>query len=160
MDRIDEPVVDFCQRLAQLDVGDRARLKRCAGKTLAEARGARILFYRLLPHKVPPFHLDTYFLVATLHPLADGGASGDFGASLRRARTEKTARGLDRRVEALLDADEGQLPFRLRQAVHFLASSRVRVNWPLLLQHLLQWNHPRRFVQDRWARSYFAKSAE
>ena len=158
MAKMDDKIVGFCQRLEGLEAGDRARLKRCAGKTMAESRGVLGLLYRLLPPGVPSYQAETYFLVATLYPLAEGGAAGDLGESLRLARQEKTAKGLDRRVEVLLDSDETQLAFRLRQAIHFLASSpsRVRVNWPLLLQHLLSWNHPKRFVQDRWARSYFA----
>ncbi len=72
----------------------------------------------------------------------------------------KNAKGLDRRVEILLDADEMQLPYRLRQAIHFLQANRTRgtlVNWPQLLEDLLNWAHPTRFVQRKWAKSYFAK---
>jgi CRISPR system Cascade subunit CasB len=57
----------------------------------------------------------------------------------------------------LLDADEGQLAYRLRQAVHLLQANRIRVNWLQLLEDLLYWTHPNRFVQRRWAQSYFAK---
>lgn len=149
-------VKKFVERLERLDPGERARLKRNAGKPLAESRDALVLFYSLLPQGVPHSQEEMYFLVATLHPLADGGGTGDLGTALRRARQEKYAKGLDRRVEILLDADESQLPFRLRQAIRFLASNRVRVNWPLLLQGLLSWTHPERFVQQTWARSYFA----
>ena len=55
----------------------------------------------------------------------------------------------------LLDADEIQLPFRLRQAVQFLQSKRVALNWPRLLQYLLFWNAHDRYVQRQWAVSYF-----
>ncbi len=143
------------QRLAKLDPGNRARLKRSAGKSLGEARDALGLFYALLPRNVPVQQEEMYFLVSTLYPLADGGGAGDLGAALLRARLSKNAPGLDRRVEFLLDADDIQLPFRLRQAVQFLRSNRIRVNWSSLLQDLLYWSHPDRFVQRRWARSYF-----
>lgn len=152
-------VKKFVERLDSLDPGARARLKRNAGKSMAESRDALVLFYGLLPHGVPQYQEETYFLVATLYPLAEGGGRGDLGTALRRARQEKNAKGLDRRVEILLDADVSQLPFRLRQAIRFLASNRVRVNWPLLLQHLLHWTNPNRFVQQAWARSYFAAEA-
>jgi len=146
----------FVSRLARLDPGDRARLKRNAGKTLAEARDVLALFYSLLPPGVTPAQEWSYFLVATLYPLTGSTSGSDLGAALRRARTAFNAKGLDRRMEYLLDADSAQLPFRLRQAVRFLASNRVRVDWPLLLRNLLAWNHPDRYVQQRWARSYFA----
>jgi CRISPR type I-E-associated protein CasB/Cse2 len=149
----------FVERLGQLEAGDRARLKRNAGRTLAEGRNVLGLFFRLLPSGVPERDYETYFLVATLYPLTEGNGANDLGQSLRRARqTAGSAAGLDRRVEILLDADRTQLPFRLRQAIHFLHSNRVRVNWPQLLADLLRWNFPSRSVQQRWARSYFAES--
>lgn len=148
----------FFERLERLDAGGRARLKRNAGNSLAESRAALGLFYNLLPPGVPTYQEETYFMVATLYPLAEGDGQGNLGAALRRARTKDNAKGLDRRVEILLDADEGQLSFRLRQAIRFLHASRdrVRVNWPRLLEDLLRWNSPKRFVQEQWARSYFA----
>lgn len=149
-------VVEFCERLETLDAGERARLKRNAGRTLAESHHALGLFFRLLPPNVPRYQEATYFLVATLFPLAGSGGEGDLGHALYRARDPKYTQGLDRRVEILLDADGDQLPFRLRQAVRFLYSKRVPVNWPQLLQDLLAWNSPKRWVQENWARSYFA----
>ncbi|MGC8879966.1 MAG: type I-E CRISPR-associated protein Cse2/CasB [Anaerolineae bacterium] len=153
----DPRIVTFVERLARLDAGERARLKRNAGKTLAEARDTALaLFYRLLPPEVPEHHEETYFLVATLYPLAEAGSSGNLGDALRQARTmTRENPGLDRRVRVLLDADATQLPFRLRQTIHYLASTRVPINWTQLLQDLLAWNHPRRWVQREWARAYF-----
>jgi len=148
----------FIDRLGKLNPGDRARLKRNSGRTLAEAHNALGLFYRLLPPGVPERDYETYFLVATLYPMAEDGGADNLGQSLRRAQGARNKAGLDRRVEILLDADRTQLPFRLRQAIHFLHSNRVRVNWPQLLADLLYWNAPSRSVQQRWAKSYFAES--
>jgi CRISPR system Cascade subunit CasB len=144
----------FLSRLDMLDAGGRARLKRCSGQTLNEARQLG-LFYSILPSGIPPYQEEIYFLVATLYPLANGGGSGDFGAALRRAQQRSNRKGLDRRVESLLEADEAQLPFRLRQAVRFINSNQVKVNWFQLLDDLLHWNTFNRPVQRRWARSYF-----
>lgn len=154
----DPRIIDFCERLEKLDAGEKARFKRNAGRTLAESRDVLGLFFRVLPYGVPKYQEETYFLLATLFPLADGGGSGNLGASLHRARDPKRSEnpGLDRRVEVLLDANEEQLRFRLRQAVRYLYGQRVTVNWPQLLKDLLAWNHPKRYVQENWARSYFA----
>ena len=95
-------------------------------------------------------------MVSTLFPLAVSGGQGNLGASLRRARSNENSAGLDRRVEILLDADEAQLPFRLRQAIRVLHANRVGVDWSCLLEDLLRWSSPKRFVQERWARKYFA----
>jgi CRISPR system Cascade subunit CasB len=152
----DPRITGFCERLEQLDAGERARLKRNAGRTLAESRNVLGLFFRLVPSNVPRYQEETYFLAATLFPFAEGGDEGNLGHALYLAREEKYAQGLDRRVEVLLDADREQLPFRLRQAIRFLDSQRVAVNWPQLLKDLLAWDHPKRYVQENWARAYFA----
>ena len=153
---LDPRVIEFCGRLSRLEAGERARLKRNAGRTLAESRDVLGLFFRLLPPSVPWYQEETYFLVATLFPLVEGGGEGNLGTSLHHARDKKYAQGLDRRVEILLDADKEQLSFRLRQSVRFLESRRIRVNWPQLLQDLLAWDSPKRYVQEQWARAYFA----
>jgi CRISPR system Cascade subunit CasB len=154
----DPRITTFFSRLGKLDAGERARLKRCAGQTLAEARHEALgLFYSVLPHNVAAFQHDIYFLVASLYPMTETGGSGNLGDSLRQTRKPNKAKGLDRRMEILLDADEAQLPHRLRQVIHLLQSDRVRVNWSQLLEDLLYWTHPSRFVQRRWAQSYFAK---
>jgi CRISPR system Cascade subunit CasB len=159
----DELVQKFVANLAKLDAGDRARLKRNAGSRLHESRGALGLFYKqLLPPGVGRWAEDWYFLVATLYPLEKedkGPIPRNFADSLRRVRNRKNEAGLDRRVERLLDADEQQLPFQLRQAVHFLASNRGRVNWEQLLKDLLGWTHSERYIQRRWAQTYFAKES-
>lgn len=152
---VDDRVTAFCQALQALDAGDRARLKRCAGRSLAESTEALGLFYRLLPHGVPRTQEEIYFMVGTLYPLAESSQTGNLGAALQRARSSQSAKGIDRRVDALLDADATQLPFRLRQAVRYLRSQRIGVEWPCLLQDLLYWTHPNRFVQRAWARSYY-----
>jgi CRISPR type I-E-associated protein CasB/Cse2 len=154
--RIDPRVTEFCQRLDRLEAGERARLKRNAGRSLAESHYVLGLFFRLLPPNVPRFQEESFFLLATLFPLADGGAPGNLGTSLADLRDRANPQGLDRRVEVLLDADRDQLRFRLRQAVRFLESKGGTANWPQLLQDILRWDHPKRYVQEQWARSYFA----
>jgi CRISPR system Cascade subunit CasB len=151
-----QPVPVFIERLAKLDTGERARLKRCSGQTINEAREIA-LFYSILPNGVSQSRENIYFLIATLYAMADSTAvERDFGASLRQAQNPKNRKGLDRRVQVLLDADENQLPFRLRQAVHYLKSQQVKINWQKLLEDLLRWSSESRSVQRRWARSYFA----
>jgi CRISPR system Cascade subunit CasB len=155
---LDPKIVTFCENLSKLDAGDKARLKRNAGRTLAQSRRVLGLFFnKLLPYDVPGYQEEKYFLVATLYPLAESGGAGSLGAALRRA---KESDSLDRRVEILLDADDAHLPFRLRQAVRFLYSKRQPVDWPLLLRHLLAWNSEKRWVQEQWARDYFVGEKE
>jgi CRISPR system Cascade subunit CasB len=152
----DQRITTFIANLNALDAGGKARLKRSAGKRLDEAQRSLGLFYSLLPRSgIPARQEPAYWLIATLYPLADTTSTGSFGAALHRARSAKYRRGLDRRVEALLDSDEAQLAYRLGQIVRFLHSDRVPINWQSLLQDLLYWDHPNRFVQKQWARDYF-----
>jgi CRISPR type I-E-associated protein CasB/Cse2 len=154
----DSSVEEFVKHLEELDVGARARLRRNAGMKLEESRNVLGLFYRLLSPIVPERNQWAYFLVATLYPIAESGHSDNFGATLRMAQNENNSAGLDRRVETLLDSDQEQLIFRLRQAVQFAKSNRVPVNWRQLLLDLLQWEHPTRYVQRKWAEAYFGEA--
>jgi CRISPR system Cascade subunit CasB len=157
----DAKIKTFIERLAELDTGEKARLRRDAGKTLAECQNIG-LFYRLLPYGVATGNEETYFLVATLYPLLEDGGNGNFGTVLRQVRDpdDKKNKGLNRRVEILLDSDTDQIRFRLRQAMRYIRShnSKITVNWVCLLDDLLRWNNPARYVQQDWAREYFGLS--
>ncbi len=157
------PILEFVENLSELEAGDRARLKRNAGNRISESNRAAGLFYnKVLPYGVAHWAEDWYFLVATLYPLekeTSGTPPSNFGTSLRQVRNNDNEAGLDRRIERLLDADEQQLPFQLRQAIHFLTSNRGRVDWGHLLDDLLRWSWPSRTVQRKWARAYFTKQS-
>lgn len=74
----------------------------------------------------------------------------------REASLTGSGRSLERRFTSLLDADETQLPHRLRQMVALVASEDdVHVDWSRLLEDLTHWNHERRLVQQRWARAFY-----
>lgn len=150
---------EFCLRLKQLGKADLARLRRCAGKLLAEASGpALLLFFQLLPEDVPERDRETYFLIATLFPLADAGTvRRSLGATLRLIRDPQHPEGTDRRMRRLLDADMRQLPFLLRHAVRLLKGEEKSIDWQTLLHDILRWNARKRFVQIRWAGDYFEK---
>lgn len=171
----DRQVAEFVHNLSQLDDGERARLKRNAGKPLAESRDAQLLFYsRVLPRGAPHWQEDHYFLLATLYPLdktrrnraptpsdeapQPAGSFGSFGSSFRRMRAadEKDQPGLDRRFARLLDAEVEDLPFQLRQAVTRLTNEWTPIDWAQLTHDILRWGNPERKVQRRWARDYVA----
>lgn len=59
----------------------------------------------------------------------------------------------ERRFITLLDADEDQLPHRLRQMVALL--NEQPVDFQALLDDLLYWNHPDKKVQNAWARAFY-----
>lgn len=159
----------FVERLENLveegRLGDLARLRRNAGHSMGEARGALALFYRLLPERLE-WREEIYFLVATLFPwnVRDGG-KGNFGTSMLQLRRQTGNESIDRRMEILLDADfdasgggrprPGELGFRLRQSVKLLAAQDIPISWRQLAKDLNRWSHPDRWVQRKWAREYF-----
>jgi CRISPR system Cascade subunit CasB len=165
----DERTTTFITKLGTLETGERARLKRDAGKAIAEAQNIG-LFYRLLYgiYGISLPQEESYFLIATLYPFAENSANeGNFGATLHKIRnTIRTAKkgikeptkSLDRRMEVLLDADMAQLSFRLRQMLKLAKSTDkgICINWQKMLEDLLKWNWTSRIVQKEWARAYFA----
>jgi len=89
--------------------------------------------------------------------------SNNLGASLgalwrsREASLKGSGQSIERRFSSLLDADEGQLSHRLRQIVTLLLSEgTARIHWPQLLNDLTYWNSRERYVQQRWARAFYA----
>lgn len=115
-----------------------------------------------LPADARPWLEDTYYLVAALfayHP-ADGGA-GNMGHHFARARDpqgDDTA--IERRFTALLAAHTDDLDVYLRQAVSFLRSKEVPVNWHQLLSDVLKWGQPDRRVQQQWARAFWGRPTQ
>ena len=90
------------------------------------------------------------------HP--DPGGSGNLGQAFRRTldpNGDNTA--IERRFTALLTAHPDDLPFYLRQAISFLQSKEVPVDWHQLFADVLAWGHPDRYVQKQWARSFWGR---
>lgn len=80
-------------------------------------------------------------------------------AQLYLARDQ--SKSIEQRFIALLDADEEQLPYRLRQMVRLIKSQEgIRIHWSELLRDLLAWNRERKPVQQKWARAFYRTVAQ
>lgn len=141
--------------------GDRAalaRLKRCAGRRLAECPEVYPVFYRLLPPEElgREWEHEACFLVATLFPYAPGQYDRGLGESLRALANKHPlqASGLERRLSVLLDSSANDLRFRLRQVVKLLAGKEIGIGWRKLLVDVLEWEWESRPAQKRWAKGY------
>lgn len=149
----------FVAALERLDQAGRARLRRNAGRSLDEARDGLTVFYQILPYDLAPRHYESYFLIATLYPLAPSLVEKrGFGLTLRRIRDIRGAIGaksLDRRVRSLIDCDMMQLPYKLRQCIRLASASALGVDWIGLLTDILNWSKNDRLVQLRWTKDYF-----
>lgn len=112
-----------------------------------------------LPVNAPRQREAAYYLIAALfayHPAAGGqGNMGRHFAATCDPQGENTA--IERRFTALLAAHSDDLDFNLRQAISFLRSKEVPVNWHRLLTDVLAWGHPDRYVQRQWAQSFWGR---
>lgn len=99
----------------------------------------------------------TCYLIASLfalHPAPDG--KGNLGDHFRQADPEgKSKDAIERRFTILLAAHPEDLPDYLRQAVSFLKSKDVPVDWSRLFWDVLSWEDENRRVQKQWARSFW-----
>lgn len=151
-------------RIEALGNGELAELRRGCGARIADR--PRLLWFAGLVRG--SLNEEAAFLSATL--LAQYSTltiragrhrgEGDFGQTWRRAIGPNPSDSLRRRFLLLLDCalqpdGSGDLPFRLRQMVRFAASKEVGIDWPQLMRDLRNWSHPEKFVQKRWARSFY-----
>jgi CRISPR system Cascade subunit CasB len=110
----------------------------------------------------PPARRAIAYLVAGLMAWSRGTepGDGDMGAACARLRSASDSGSIERRFLDLLDADRDALPHRLRQMVALMASKSITPAWSELIRDLAAWDHPDRYVQQRWARSFYRSDAE
>jgi CRISPR system Cascade subunit CasB len=155
------PFVEYLESLRD-DRGALAALRRGLGQPPGTVADTYRYVVPWLPAAAGPRSEAAYYLVAALfayHP-AEGG-TGNVGSHFARAREpggDDTA--LERRFTALLAAHPDDLPTYLRQAVGFLRSKEVPVNWHQLFYDLQRWGYVQRPVQKEWARAFWGRPQE
>ena len=115
----------------------------------------------MYPYVVPWLPADArqeaaYYMVAALlasHPAV--GGRGNLGEAFRRARGNEPNDAIERRFTTLLAAHPDDLFDYLRQAVSFLKSKDVSVDWNQLFYDVQHWSYPTHTVQKAWARAYW-----
>lgn len=157
----EHPFVRHLQELRE-NRGALAALRRGLGQPPGTVSSMYPYVVPWVRDNAPPSEEAAYYLIAALyayHP-QEGGV-GDMGNHFWRARDpagDTTA--LERRFMALLAAHPDDLDFYLRQAVSYLKSKEVPVDWSQLLADVLAWGHPERYVQRRWARSFWGRPTQ
>ena len=117
----------------------------------------------MYPYIVPWIKDDTYpwdeyvrYIVASLfasHPKSDG--HGNLGMALRKVKNTTGSESIEARFVTLLDAHPDDLHNHLRHAVSLSQSKDIPIYWNQLFLDLLAWNHPQRYVQKNWAKSFW-----
>ncbi len=95
-----------------------------------------------------------YYLAATLFgafPLHRKGRS--LGTAFRPLKQKSDS--MEARFVALLNAHPDDLDDHLRHAVSLLKANEQPLDWFLLFEDLLQWDHSDGHVQLRWARDFY-----
>jgi len=155
------PFVEYLEGLRQ-DRAALAALRRGLGQPPGMAVEQFPYVVPWLPRDASRPRQGAYFLVATLfacHP--DPGGTGDMGNHMAQAQEAgRDESAIERRFTALLAAHPDDLPFYLRQTVSFLRSKEVPVNWHQLMRDVMAWGHPDRYVQQRWARSFWGNRGQ
>jgi len=139
-----------------------AALRRGLGKPAGSTPETFPYVVPFLPKPIKPWMEETCYLIASLfalHPVS--AQSGNMGKHF--AQTQDPAereQAVERRFSTLLAAHPDDLPFYLRQAVSYLKSKDVPVNWHQLIRDIYNWDHPDRFVQHSWANAFWGYTAE
>lgn len=172
----------FFEGLSYLERGRLAQLRR--GTNLEPDQRPYFLERLLLEH-LPNWQgwaREAAYLVASLYALverpSEDGTPGETGntqgapaanpathqrrASLGRDlgklyRDQDERPSTEKRFLSLLDADEAQFPYQLRQVVTLLKAGEIRPSWPQLLSDARAWGHQdaREAVRDRWAQDFY-----
>jgi CRISPR system Cascade subunit CasB len=80
----------------------------------------------------------------------------NFGDSCRRLAMATNSEGADRRFRALLDLSLVDIKVPLTALVRQLKNHTITLSYPQLLADLRQWEHPNQYIQDQWARAFWA----
>ena len=152
------PFITYLEGLRE-DRAALAALRRVLGQPIGTVREMFPYVVRWVGDSASRREESTYYLTAShfaYHP--DPGGSGNLGdafARARKSREEDTA--IERRFTTLLAAHPDDLPDYLRQAIGFLKSKEVPVNWHQLFYDLRGWSHPDAYIQKRWARAFWGR---
>lgn len=152
------PFVSYLERLRGRD--DRAALaalRRGVGKP----PGTVIEMY---PYVVPwlgkersKWDEDIHYIVASLFALhSDPGGKGNMGYVFKRIRANSDSESIEGRFKALLNSHGDELAHHLRHAVSLAKSKGVPIDWHQLYRDVHPWNSEDKWIQKRWAESFWA----
>jgi CRISPR system Cascade subunit CasB len=141
-----------------------AHLRRGLGAPAAYTLARVGWLFRRVPESYHDSTIDAAVLAAGLFAWAKGNCpqkSGvNFGAAFGANQTPEAKQRREKRFIDLLDADNEDLPYKLRQAITLLAAEGSALDWVMLIDDLRRWNRPERKVQKAWARGFWSMPPE
>ena len=152
------PFVEYLEGLRE-DRGALAALRRGLGQPPGTVADMYRYVVPWLPDEASRRQEAVYYLLAALfgsHPAEGGtGNMGNHFARTCESGSDNTA--IERRFTALLAAHRDDLDTYLRQAVSFLRSKEVPINWHRLFYDLQHWGYENHPVQREWARDFWGR---
>ncbi len=144
------------EKLNKLSDLDKSRLRR-TNDPLHDTRVFDILGG--LDYDLPNWAKERMDLIAYFYSIAyqceeTDKKEFDFGKLLKKEELSEI------RFKALLSTDFDNLLFRFRQVFRFLNSKRALLNWEKIIDAVLHWDNPEKYIQKRWAEGYFANLTE
>lgn len=107
----------------------------------------------------PEWNRRMHYLVAGLYALNRSSApiGKTFGQTVRTLQVTRESKSIELRFLALLAADrEKELAYHLRQLTTLVKAEGIGIDFALLLADLKRWRSAKRYVQQRWARGFYA----
>lgn len=154
-------VSDLENLIRQEDRGTLAALRRGLGHKPGTVASMYPFVVQRLPAGLESWQEDIYYIIAALyawHP--SSGEDGNLGDHLRSFSESKGGReAVERRFMALLNSHPEDLNDQLRQIIGLLKSADIPINWRDLMRDLRSWGHRDRYVQRKWARSFWGSSS-
>ncbi len=145
------------------DRGSLAALRRGLGKPPGSVAETHRYVVPFTGHCQSRWQEDCHYIIASLFGLHPEHAPElrNLGESFARVRArEPDNSSMEQRFTALLGSHRDDLPERLRSAVALLKSKDIGVNYDGLFKDLQYWDHPDKFVQRNWAKSFWAEISE
>lgn len=156
------------EQLRMLSTGERAALRRCAGKTLQEADASALsLFYRLLPYGTPTWKHGRFFTAmscACLWKAEEQHNPKPLEDCMRQFAIDQEKEGFYARVRNLLDTywddADGFMAAKLARLLKQIKNGNKPLypDFDKLAEDLCRWNRDDRPVQRRWAETIFSMS--
>lgn len=153
------PLIGYLKDLAKRqDRAALAHLRRGLNSKPGESVAMFPYVGRFLGEKTDAAHDRAVFLTSALFADYSDAASniGDLGRSIRQIADRSDS--IERRFIALLDADPDDLHYYLRQMIGMLKANNIAVNWTELFKDIRGWGSESRYVQKKWARSFWGSA--
>jgi len=147
-------VAEFCKRLNSLKPSELSRLRRATSEPSTDPRIFDIL--ARLEMNSPEWAKSKLDICSVLYAICYQCPNNEienfnFGSVLERNNFSEI------RMKALLETDSENLNYRLRQALRFINSKRVFLDWNKIIKDILSWDSDEKRIQRKWAEGYYAR---